>query len=234
MIKPCETNTAILIFANSPELEAKKKRFQPRSQRQSTRIASFFLHRTRQVARRTGLPVILIQHSDQHGLSFQERLANAIEDVWEKGYQKQLVIGSDVPELDHHALNQAAEYLHSSDWVLGPSKDGGAYVIGLSRDVYQRKAFLSLPWQTQTLFNCLAWHLSDQSISGACLPALLDIDSPKDLQKLIKSPRLTPLLRRRILDLLRLQPALVADDLVCVCAGVNPFHLLRGPPFSPA
>ncbi|MBR9921552.1 MAG: DUF2064 domain-containing protein [Bacteroidetes bacterium] len=222
--------TLILLFANSPELEARRKCFRPDSKRKNEEIARLLYRRSLCEAKKTGLPVLVVQQSQQIGSSFQERLANAVEHAWALGYSRQLVIGSDAPEADHHLLLEAARQLESKDWVLGPSKDGGAYIIGFRRKAYQRESFLNLPWQSPQLFDSYKRQLQTLSNNGHCLPEFTDVDSYLDLKELLEHKRLDSALKNKLRSLLQHSRLIIPTALNLRKLHSIPYQALRAPP----
>ena len=83
------------------------------------------------------------QHSyiPQTGDGLGERLKNAFTDAFEQGFSKVVAIGSDSPDLPESFLRQAFEELDSHDAVVGPSSDGGYYLIGFSEGSFAPGTF---------------------------------------------------------------------------------------------
>ena len=69
----------------------------------------------------------------QRGEDLGARLAHAFEDLLADGAPGAIVIGSDIPTLPLSVLVAALDRLAGVDLVLGPSEDGGYYLIGLAR-----------------------------------------------------------------------------------------------------
>ncbi len=127
------------------------------------------------------MSVFWLDGSQQYGDTFGERLANAMEAIWSKGFDQQIVIGSDIPELDASILRNAEDRLKENEWVLGPSEDGGTYLIGMRRSAYDRQAMLDQPWLTASVFESLQSNLAGHP--GCVLSELADIDTAADLIK---------------------------------------------------
>src|SRR5687768_6683080 len=60
----------------------------------------------------------------QSGLDLGERMKNAFELLFDKGYKEIVIIGSDCYELTEEILLVAFDQLKNFDTVIGPSKDG--------------------------------------------------------------------------------------------------------------
>jgi glycosyltransferase A (GT-A) superfamily protein (DUF2064 family) len=145
-------------------------------------VARQLIAYTLRTVRKTGLPIY--QPRQQIGSSFGERLANAVEDVFERGHQHLIIVGNDSPGLNLRLLQQANQALHEQAMVVGPARDGGSYLIGLSRQSYQRTSFVQLAWETNQLYADLLAYGSALGQSVDHLPTLSDIDSAEDLRRI--------------------------------------------------
>ncbi|MCI4650254.1 DUF2064 domain-containing protein [Phaeodactylibacter sp.] len=220
-------STALLLFLRNEQDEARCKPLAG-SQKASTALFRRFNRYAIKQARRTGLPLFVIQGDQQVGGTFGERLSNAYQAVFDLGYERVIAIGNDCPELNTGVLLQAAGTLEDHGLVLGPTQDGGAYLIGLQRSAFDPTAFANLPWQTDTVYEAL------QALAGdavAVLSTSFDVDHPGTLSR--QFWRL-PITLRRVLS--------------CLIGQVHgtvfqfhwhPFHLiflrslvLRAPPFA--
>ena len=92
------------------------------------------------------------------------------------------IIGSDIPELKHHHINHAFRKLGSSDWVFGPSTDGGYWLIGAKRvSSLPRNLFKGVRWSTA---NSLAdTRRTVESNRVAYVESLNDVDHGRDLYR---------------------------------------------------
>lgn len=122
----------------------------------------------------------------QRGKSFGERLASAFADARSLGYEVVVAVPTDVPELDSATLGRAFALLERSRAVLGPSPDGGVYLIGLASSV---SAPSSVRWQTPFVLGDLKSGLVRTGITPALLPELADVDDRGDLVALALSAR---------------------------------------------
>jgi len=69
----------------------------------------------------------------QKGNNLGERLQNAFEEGFTKGYEKIIVIGSDLFEIHELEIQESFDILNTKEAVIGPAKDGGYYLIGFSK-----------------------------------------------------------------------------------------------------
>ena len=94
-------------------------------------------------------------------------------------------VGSDHPELARETVEDAFERLESgADAVLGPTADGGYYLIGLRRETLCREIFDGVPWSTREVFAHTLERCRRLGLEVALLPAGHDIDVESDLRRL--------------------------------------------------
>jgi rSAM/selenodomain-associated transferase 1 len=106
------------------------------------------------------------------------RMQAAFEDSFSSGYQHICVIGSDCYELTTEIIQQAFEALQHDDVVIGPSADGGYYLLGLSR--MQPSLFTNIAWSTGTVLQQTIAACIGASCTHKFLPLLHDIDDEHD------------------------------------------------------
>lgn len=179
-----ELKTAILIFARSSECEANIKSFP-----QSKEIFDSFNEHTLQLVSKTNLPYYRITEQEQVGDSFGERFTNALQSIYDLGYQSVIVIGNDTPHLTTKHLRQAEKNLHANKVVLGKAIDGGFYLLGIKKDYFNAELFLKLPWQTQQLSTALSKLFLTYKIEVVRLETLVDIDALRDIKRLLQSTK---------------------------------------------
>ncbi|MFH0822181.1 MAG: TIGR04283 family arsenosugar biosynthesis glycosyltransferase [Pseudomonadota bacterium] len=107
------------------------------------------------------------------------RMRSAFENAFRRGAQKVLMIGTDVPGLSVAILESALTELRSHDVVLGPSEDGGYYLIGLSR--LHGDLFEGVRWGTGAVMLETLKIAEEKGLSYATLPLLKDVDRPEDV-----------------------------------------------------
>src|SRR5262249_18124090 len=120
----------------------------------------------------------------QQGADLGERLANSLGELLDRGHRAALAIDSDAPTLPLGFLEQALDLVTTSsiDVVLGPTEDGGYYLIGL-RTVY-RDLFEDMVWSTSQVFSETIRRAHAKGLRVACLPAWYDVDTADDLARL--------------------------------------------------
>lgn len=139
---------------------------------------------TLQKAKKTGLPYFHISEKEQTGNSFGERFTNAIQTVFEEGFDNIISIGNDTPQLKTAHLLKTKAALEAGESVLGPSLDGGFYLMGIHKSNFDKEIFKRLPWQRFSLFNRISSLLEQTDSLLYHLPVLSDIDTIKDVKRL--------------------------------------------------
>ncbi len=91
----------------------------------------------------------------QHGSDLGQRMKNAFKDILSHGNTSApaVLIGSDMPDLPAYAIDEALSSLADHDAVLGPSPDGGYYLIGFKPDTFLPEVFEGIPWSTPAVFE---------------------------------------------------------------------------------
>lgn len=112
------------------------------------------------------------------------RMLDAFEQVFNKGYSKVLIVGSDCYELNQNIIEQAFLQLETSDVVIGPAKDGGYYLLGLKSLV--KEIFMDVAWSTETVFATTEKILQKLSLKLSLTPTLSDIDTIEDLPETLR------------------------------------------------
>lgn len=117
----------------------------------------------------------------QSGIDLGERMSNAFSENEKSGYGKQVIIGSDCAELTANHIEMAFRELDKHDVVLGPSEDGGYYLLGMRS--YIPELFEEMSWSTENLYRETLETIRRLRLSFAELEILNDIDTLDDLNK---------------------------------------------------
>jgi hypothetical protein len=123
-----------------------------------------------------GVPCIL-----QRGGDIGERMFFALQDVFAQGFERAVLIGSDIPDLPAFMINDAFEILRSADVVLGPSTDGGYYLVGCTRESLRRSVFFDMVWSSHRVFSETLKRIAEVGLTSAALQPWSDIDDFDDL-----------------------------------------------------
>ena len=154
--------TALLLFTRTPEEEARHKQFVPAGRHVNRRIACQLIRHTTASLQKAGIPVYVITSAKQRGRTFGERLAAAFQEIFNLGYMNVIAVGNDTLTLTSKDLQDAAHLLERRRAVVGPTRRGGTYLIGLHRDVFNQEDFAQLPWESEILLDSLLDSLDAQ------------------------------------------------------------------------
>jgi glycosyltransferase A (GT-A) superfamily protein (DUF2064 family) len=185
--------TAILIFANSAEKALTSQSIQ------SAEVFEILNAKALKTAKKTGLPYFYYSENEQTGTSFGERFTNAIEAIYNEGFETVISIGTDIPHLKSAHILKAFKALETSDYVLGPSKDGGFYLMGFKKTYFNKIAFTALPWENSKLRRVLNTELQKANKSVSYLELLSDIDDISDIEFVLKSHKTLAYTIRKLL-----------------------------------
>ncbi len=123
----------------------------------------------------------------QRGPDLGARLHGILTHLLAAGHAGAMAVDSDTPTLPARFLQQAVDCLANPgpDVVLGPTEDGGYYLIGVRRP--HRELFDAMPWSTPEVLEVTLRRAAAAGLRAACLPSWFDVDTPDDLERLSKS-----------------------------------------------
>ncbi|WP_445159390.1 TIGR04282 family arsenosugar biosynthesis glycosyltransferase [Mesohalobacter salilacus] len=173
------SKTAVLIFANSPEIDARRKGIQHGEE--------LFENLNKNLIRkvkRSRLPYFISTEKTQKGQNFGERFYNAISNVFNSGYDQIITIGNDTPQLQTQHILKAHKALIQNKTTLGSSADGGFYILGIHKKTFNDLDFKNLAWQTSQLFSQIKSALEQLDSKVLCLETFNDIDNVESLRQI--------------------------------------------------
>jgi rSAM/selenodomain-associated transferase 1 len=120
----------------------------------------------------------------QRGDKFGERLYFAVEDLFKCGFESVCLIDSDSPTVPAENFAEAVELLSECEdrVVLGPSDDGGYYLIGVKKP--HRHLFEQIDWSTERVLNQTMQRATEIGIEVKLLPTGYDVDDDASLRRL--------------------------------------------------
>lgn len=113
----------------------------------------------------------------QRGDDLGARMAHALEQSFAQGAEKAMVIGSDLFDISAELIQQAFQALNTHQTVMGPAKDGGYYLIGMTQ--FNAEVFRNKNWGTPSVFSDTLSNLKPDL--PFLLPEKNDIDTIEDL-----------------------------------------------------
>lgn len=192
----------LVIFAKEPKENMVKTRLKGcLSSLQRMELYKAFLKDTLEIAKRVDCELRVIAYlSDKKapqylkqiapGFSFYKqrgkdlgiRMHNALKSTIAKGASCTVIIGSDAPTLPLKYLNNSFKRLDNADIVLGPSRDGGYYLIGLKEPCLD--LFKGIRWSAKTVFLDTLRKIKKLKKTLSLLPYWYDVDEPSALERL--------------------------------------------------
>ncbi len=124
---------------------------------------------------------------DQVGHDLGGRMAHAFQSALGSPYQAVLIVGTDIPGITVPLISIAFKSLQDHDVVVGPTVDGGYYLIGLRSPIPE--LFENIPWSTDTVFSLTQEKTTALGLSLKILPMLRDLDTVEDLQVFIQESK---------------------------------------------
>lgn len=113
----------------------------------------------------------------QQGTDIGERMQNAFQDAFDKGYKRVVLVGSDIPDLSAEIIEDAFSKLENCSTVFGPAEDGGYYLVGLSE--MNKSIFKNIEWSTNKVLSQSLEKVEEYTL----VKELNDIDTIEDLEK---------------------------------------------------
>jgi rSAM/selenodomain-associated transferase 2/rSAM/selenodomain-associated transferase 1 len=144
--------------------------------RRRTVIECCFEGGTRQRIRRWLGPVPMVSFQEAGDLG--RRMRSAMFNALKAGARRVVLLGTDVPGLNVQILEDAFAALGKHDVVLGPSTDGGYWLLGLKRPV---DLFQNIDWSTPRVLEQTLAQTRRLGLTVRLLDPLMDVDTPEDL-----------------------------------------------------
>jgi rSAM/selenodomain-associated transferase 1 len=118
------------------------------------------------------------------------RMKSFFEQRFAAGCKRVVLLGSDSPNVPLEYVRQAFDLLKEHDVVLGPSEDGGYWLVGAAGGVPD--IFEAIPWSTPQVWPATLAAIGTASLSHAVVPTWYDVDLQNDLSRLISDLQQDP------------------------------------------
>ena len=185
----------LLIFTRNPELgKAKTRLAKSVGDETALEIYKFLLNKTKEVTQNLTCDKAvyysvkvrnndiwdakIYQKHQQEGEDLGFRMQNAFQNSFNDGYDKVMIIGSDLCDLTPNHINEAFTELDSNDVVIGPAEDGGYYLLGMK--TLQPNIFQNKDWGNSTVRKDTLKDL--EKVSVHLLEELNDVDVIEDIE----------------------------------------------------
>ncbi|WP_130734072.1 TIGR04282 family arsenosugar biosynthesis glycosyltransferase [Flavobacterium sp. J27] len=187
----------ILIFTRNPELGKVKTRLAATiGNENALEVYIYLLEHTKKTVLETNVDKRVLysevinnndiwdnqffQKGKQIGNNLGERMYHAFREGFKEGYQKIVIIGSDLIALERNDIDKAFQKLKDHDIVLGPALDGGYYLLGMK--TMHEKIFQNKEWSTATVFKDTLEDISE--LPYYLLEEKNDIDTYEDIKEI--------------------------------------------------
>ena len=188
--------TALIVFVRHPELGKVKTRLaNVIGDEQALAVYNLLLSHTRQITIPLNCRKFIyytdqvIEHDiwtfpgytkrQQFGADLGARMSNAFKELFDQGFKRVMIIGSDCYQLQTHVLEQAIDALNDNDVVVGPTFDGGYYLLGCNH--YIPELFTDKEWSTDQVATQTISTISQLKLNHSLLEKLHDVDEAADL-----------------------------------------------------
>jgi hypothetical protein len=121
----------------------------------------------------------------QRGETLGIKMANAIQEVLDKGYDEVVLMGSDIPSMQPREIIESFELLKDNDICIGPTLDGGYYLIGMKR-LYKQLFTGDLKWGHKSVLECTLGISNKLGLKVGLAKKHRDIDTKEDLVAFIE------------------------------------------------
>ncbi len=121
-----------------------------------------------------------INYMPQEGRDLGERMKNAFRCAMDEGSTRTVIIGTDSPTLPVSYIQDAFSALERVPITIGPTFDGGYYLIGLSEQ--NDDIFDGVEWSTSSVFSQTLTRIKTAKKQFYLLPPWYDVDTPNDLE----------------------------------------------------
>lgn len=117
----------------------------------------------------------------QCGKDLGIRMANAFQEGFASGYERIIIIGSDMYDLSQNDLQDAFASLKENDYIIGPAEDGGYYLLGMK--AFKPELFQEMAWGSETVLKNTLNVLKDERYCILNLRNDVDVyDDIKDIE----------------------------------------------------
>jgi rSAM/selenodomain-associated transferase 1 len=185
----------LLVFTRNPELGKVKTRLAKKVGAETAlKIYTFLLERTRDIAAKVASDkavyysvkirendiwdATIFQKHQQFGEDLGLRMLHAFKNGFKAGYEKVMIIGSDLYDLTAETIENAFIALENNEVVIGPAEDGGYYLLGMNS--LEEKVFKNKDWGTETVRKDTLEDLKDKKVF--LLGELNDVDVFEDIE----------------------------------------------------
>ncbi|MBK5213253.1 MAG: TIGR04282 family arsenosugar biosynthesis glycosyltransferase [Flavobacteriaceae bacterium] len=185
----------LIIFTRNPELGKVKTRLAKTVGDESAlKIYKFLLRHTVEITEKLNVDKYIFYseniHKDdiwnpdifrkklQTGNELGERMENAFSELFAMGYEKVMIVGTDIYELAQKDIEAAFDMLQTNNFVIGPATDGGYYLLGMKE--LKPEIFKNKNWGTSSVLDATLKDLKNERF--VLLEEKNDVDYYEDIK----------------------------------------------------
>ena len=140
----------------------------------------------------------------ESGTDFGTILSGSFGHHFAEGFDRVVLIGTDSPTVPVSVLRGAAATLDDHDLAIGPTEDGGYYLLAMAH--HHRRLFEEIAWSTDVVYEQTLARARELGLRVAMMPTWYDVDTVVELERLRRDlaglpPRVAPATRAALADL---------------------------------
>jgi rSAM/selenodomain-associated transferase 1 len=120
----------------------------------------------------------------QSGKDLGRRMATAFSEAFSDGFDRVVLVGSDIPDLPPRIIQNAFSALDQEGAAFGPAEDGGYYLVAFRKSAFLPEAFENISWSTEKVLAQTLVVFQENSAPVRLLERWRDIDTIEDLKAL--------------------------------------------------
>lgn len=122
---------------------------------------------------------------EQRGEGLGPRMKNAFQEVFDADYERATIVGTDHPTLPPSFVRQSFNVIEAdSSLCVGPSEDGGFYLLGMS--AFYPQLFEGMTYSHGKVFTNTLTRIGRTDARLTVLPRWYDVDTPDTLERMIR------------------------------------------------
>lgn len=114
-----------------------------------------------------------------------KKMSTAFLEIFAKNYTNTIIIGTDIPDISTEILEQAFENLENRDCIIGPSPDGGYYLLGFNKSSFFVEIFQDITYSTETVYKETISKFEKFDKTYLTLESLEDVDDVESYNRYI-------------------------------------------------
>jgi uncharacterized protein len=119
------------------------------------------------------------EYNPQNNCDLGKRMSEAFKTLFNKGFKKAVIVGTDVPDMNKIIIEQTFDLLDKYDLVISPSPDGGYNLLGMKK--LNLSLFENIEWSSSSVLSKTVDAAKKQNLTIKLMDQLIDIDTEKEL-----------------------------------------------------